>query len=122
MLARPILTGKKLFFPDYGPLKLWRPPEQLVWGVVASGSLLLLPSPALKMFALNGLLILMTIYFFGGIAIVSFFFEKKGLPRMVRIFLYSFLAIQQIALLLVVGIGLFDIWLNFRKIGLKDNN
>lgn len=122
LLARPILIGKKLFFPDYGPLKFWRPPEQLVWGVVASGGMLLLPDPTLKMFGLNGLIVLMTIYFFGGIAIVSYFFENKKLPRMVRVFLYIFIAIQQIALLLVVGIGLFDIWLNFRKIGLKDNN
>lgn len=120
LLARPILTGKKLFYPDYGPLNLWRPPEQLVWGVVAGGGMLLLPNPALKMLGLNILLVLMTIYFFCGIAIVSFFFEKKGLPRMFRVFLYSFIAIQQIALLVVVGIGLFDIWFNFRKIGSRE--
>ncbi len=121
MLAKPLLAGKKLFFPDYGPLKMWRPPEQLVWGVVASGGMLLVPDTTVKMLALNGLLVLMTIYFFAGIAIVSYFFEKKGLPRMLRIFLYSFIAIQQIALLLVVGVGLFDIWLNFRKIGQKES-
>lgn len=119
LMARPILTGKKLFYPDFGLLNLWRPPEQLVWGVIGSGGMLLLPSAAVKMVGLNGMIVLMTIYFFGGIAIVAYFFDKKKLPRLLRTFLYSLIALQQFVLLFVIGIGFFDTWLNFRKIGLK---
>jgi len=122
LLARPILTGKKLFYPDFGLLNLWRPPEQLVWGVIASGGMLLLPSGAIKMLGLNGIIVFMTIYFFGGIAIVAYFFDKKKFPRLLRTFLYSLIALQQFVLLFVIGVGFFDTWLNFRKIGIKKSD
>ena len=119
LIARPLLTGRNLFYPDFGFLSLWRPPESLVWGVIGSGAMLLLPSGGLKMLGLNGLIVLVTVYFFGGIAIVSFYFENKKFPRMLRIFVYSLIALQQIVLLIVIGIGFFDTWFNFRKIGLN---
>jgi uncharacterized protein YybS (DUF2232 family) len=56
------------------------------------------------------------VYFFQGIAVVSYFFNKKRFPRTLRIFLYSLIAIQQIILLLIIGLGIFDMWLNFRKL------
>ena len=49
-------------------------------------------------------------------AIVSFYFERKRFPRLLRIFLYSLIALQQFVLILVIGLGFFDVWLNFRKI------
>ena len=65
---------------------------------------------------MNGVIVLMTVYFFQGIAIVSFFFEKKQLPVALRFILYSLIAIQQLLLLVVIGCGFFDMWLNFRKL------
>ncbi|MBW2176623.1 MAG: DUF2232 domain-containing protein, partial [Deltaproteobacteria bacterium] len=55
-------------------------------------------------------------YFLQGIAVVSYYFEKKRFPRALRLFLYSLIALQQILLLLIIGLGLFDMWLNFRKL------
>jgi len=119
LLAKPILKSRNLYYPDFGPLNLWKAPEYLVWGVILCGGMLLLPDKSVKMFGLNGLIILMTIYFFEGIAIVSFFFEKKRFPRAFRIFLYILIALQQVMLFLVIGLGFFDMWLNFRKLGIK---
>jgi uncharacterized protein YybS (DUF2232 family) len=116
LMARLILIRKSLFFPAYGALNRWRPPDVLVWGVIGSGGLLLTGAKSLKMLGLNGLIILLTIYFFAGIAVVSFFFDKKRFPPMLRFFLYSLIALQQLFLLFVIGLGLFDTWLNFRKI------
>jgi uncharacterized protein YybS (DUF2232 family) len=116
LLAKPLLRNRRLFYPDYGPLKLWQAPEALVWGVIGCGLILLFPDNTAKMIGLNGLLILLTVYFFQGIAIVSYYFEKKALPRMPRFFLYSLIGLQQIPLLVVIGLGFFDMWLNFRKL------
>jgi uncharacterized protein YybS (DUF2232 family) len=116
LLARPLLRNRDLSSPDFGSLQLWKPPEVLVWGVIAFGVALMLPDKTIKILALNGLIVLMTIYFFGGIAIVSYFFEKKRFPIVVRVFLYSLIALQQLFLLLVIGLGFFDMWLNFRKL------
>jgi len=70
----------------------------------------------LKMIGLNGILVFFTIYFFQGIAIVSFFFDKKRFPRLLRVFLYSLIVLQQVLLFLIVGLGFFDMWLNLRKL------
>jgi uncharacterized protein YybS (DUF2232 family) len=117
LLARPVLTSRSLFYPDFGPLKLWKAPEYLVWAVIGCGLSLFLPPTALKIIGLNGLLILLTVYFFQGIAIVSFYFDKKRLPRFVRVFLYTLIGLQQLILLAVIGLGFFDLWINFRRSG-----
>ena len=80
-----------------------------------------MPGNSLKMLGLNGLLILLTVYFLQGIAVVSYYFEKKRFPRALRLFLYTLIALQQFILLLIIGLGLFDIWLNFRKLKTNKN-
>ena len=116
LLAKPILISRNLNYPGFGPLSLWKAPEYFVWVVIGCGLMLLIPKISLKLLGTNGLLILMTIYFFQGIAIVAFFFDKKQLPRFLRIVLYSLIAVQQLLLLVVIGLGFFDVWLNFRKL------
>jgi uncharacterized protein YybS (DUF2232 family) len=58
----------------------------------------------------------MFVYFFQGIAIVSFLFQKKSAPFALRSFFYILIAIQPLFMLLVIGVGLFDTWFNFRKL------
>ncbi|MDD2389829.1 MAG: YybS family protein [Desulfobacterales bacterium] len=122
LLARPLLTSQGINVPDFGPLSLWKAPEGLVWAVIGCGILILFPGKTVTLVALNGLIILMSIYFLEGIAIVSFYFEKKRFPRILRTLCYCVIAFEQVALLLVIGLGFFDIWLNFRKIQFTKNN
>jgi uncharacterized protein YybS (DUF2232 family) len=115
LLARPLLRSRHLACPDFGNLNEWKAPESLVWVVILSGLLLLVPHQGVKLLGVNGLIIMMMIYFFQGIAIVSFYFEKKQFPRMLRGLLYGLIALWQPALLLVVVAGLFDMWIDFRR-------
>jgi uncharacterized protein YybS (DUF2232 family) len=115
LLARLVLRSKELFCPDFGRLNQWKAPEHLVWVAIASGVLLLFGHPGLKMLGINGLIVIMMIYFFQGIGIVSFYFEKKQFPKILRILLYGLIAIQQPLLLVVVALGFFDIWIDFRR-------
>ena len=117
LIARPLLKSRSLSYPDFGPLNMWKAPEFLVWGVIGCGLALFLPSAIINTIGMNGLLILMTVYFFQGIAIVSFYFEKKRFPRIVRLFLYTLIALQHLILLAVIGLGFFDMWINFRRSG-----
>jgi uncharacterized protein YybS (DUF2232 family) len=112
-----LLRRRGLPVPDYGPLDHWKAPEMLVWPVIACGILLLVPSLVAKTVGLNGLVILMVVYFFQGMAIIAYFFGKKRIPRIARIVLYALIALQQIVMLGVIGVGFFDTWFNFRKIG-----
>jgi len=121
LLARPLLAARRLPIPAYGPLNRWRAPEHLVWGLIVCGAMVAFAGGALKLLGLNGLLVLLVVYFFQGIAIVAFFFEKKGFPRLLRVFIYSLVAVQQMLVLVVIALGLFDTWFNFRKLGSQDS-
>jgi len=122
LLARVILKRKNMLVLENAPLSTWKAPENLVWGIIGSIFLLLMPSIVLKTIGINGLIILMTVYFFQGIAIVSFYLEKKNVPFPMRVLFYGLIAIQQIFALIVIGLGLFDVWINFRRIGINNNN
>ena len=117
LAARGVCQRRGLPFPDYGALNRWKAPELMVWGVIGSGVLLLVPTLAAKMVGLNGLVVFMVIYFFQGMAVVAFFFQKKQIPRLARMVLYGLIAVQQLVMLAVIGVGFFDTWFNFRKLG-----
>ncbi|MDL2329271.1 YybS family protein [Desulfosarcina sp. OttesenSCG-928-A07] len=115
--GRSLVTRSGLTFPDYGRLNRWRAPEGLVWGMIASIAILvLMSSTGFRLLGISGLLVMMVIYFMQGIAIVSFFLEKNKLSRAVRVLVYSLIAFQQILVLIVVSIGFFDVWIDFRKL------
>ena len=122
LMARGILPVKGIFFPDFGALNQWKAPDALIWILIGCGGMLLMPVTGLKMLGLNGLLILLVVYFLQGIAVVSYYFDKKRFPRALRLFLYSLIALQQFILLLVIGLGLFDMWLNFRKLNTQNKS
>jgi uncharacterized protein YybS (DUF2232 family) len=117
--ARPIMERRGLDYPDFGRLNHWRAPEPLIWGLIGCGLIMLMPITGVRFLGVNGLLVLLTIYFIQGIAVVSYFFEKKKLPRAVRVVLYMMVALQQLLLLVIICIGIFDLWINFRKIDTK---
>jgi uncharacterized protein YybS (DUF2232 family) len=116
LISKQVLVKKNLFYPDFGTLNLWKAPEYLVWVVIASSLMLFIPDKSIKVTGINILLILMAVYFFQGIAIVSFYFKKKQLPQALKVFLYSLIALQHIIFLFIIGLGFFDVWLNVRKI------
>ncbi len=115
LLGRHLLKSRQMVYPAYGRLNLWQAPDVLVWGIIGCGLLMLVPDDFAKTIGLNGLLTLMMIYFFQGVAIVSFFFEKKQVPRFAKVLLYALLVLQEV-LLVVIVIGFIDVWANFRKV------
>jgi len=120
LIARPMLKGKSLFFPDFGKLNHWKAPENLIWGIIASGILLFFPDRGLKMVGASIFIILGAIYFFHGMAIVSFYFEKKNIPKMMRSLFYFLMVTQYFLWFIIIGLGVFDMWLDFRKISPKN--
>ena len=97
-------------------LTLWKTPEFIVWFVIAGGLMALLPMGDLKLLGFNLLIVIGTIYFFQGLAIVSFYFEKWKMPFFVKGFVYAVLFLQQFALMATAVLGLFDVWFDFRKL------
>ncbi len=101
----------------------WKGPEPMVWGLIACGFVLFIPGlQFLRIFAFNILLVIGATYFIQGFAIIAYFFHKNNVPRFLRGLTYVLIAFEQIFTLLVVGLGLFDLWGDFRRLGKNNLN
>ncbi len=117
LIIKKLLLRKGILLKSMENLNQYKAPDYLVWVVIVLGSILLLPMEAPKYVSINCLLVLMLVYFFQGIAVVSFFFQTKRSPAALKVFCYSLIAVQIYFLILVIGLGFFDNWINFRKLG-----
>jgi len=100
-------------------LTLWKTPEFIVWFAIAGGLMVLLPVKDFKMGGINLLVVMGTIYFLHGLAIMAFYFEKWKLPFFIKGFLYALLFLLQFASMATAALGLFDIWFDFRRLARK---
>lgn len=117
LLIKKLLLKKGIIVKSIENLNQWKAPDYLVFGVIGFSIVIFLPLGVLKLLAVNCLIILMFVYFFQGIAVVSFFFQTKRAPFALRFFFYVLITIQPLFMFLVIGFGLFDTWFNFRKLG-----
>ena len=100
-------------WPEY---KYWKLPERLIWAVIFSAMLALIPLQPLQPMGINLLLLVGLFYIFQGIAILVYFLDKWNMPIMLRLPLYAIAVIQSAGTLLLLVIGIADIWLDFRRI------
>jgi len=119
LLGRRILRLAGLEYPVFENTDRWQAPEILVWGLIAAGFSLFFPLGSVKLIAINGLIVLMTVYLFQGISILLFFLNKYHVPPWIRGAIYLLLFFQQVFLLFVALAGVFDQWIDFRKIHKK---
>lgn len=103
----------------FQPLASWHASDQLVWGFIASGILLLFPPGESKILGGNLLIVFMLLYFFQGLALVAYFFERRGVKPLWQFFSYLLLLVWPLLGLIVALFGLFDIWLDFRKLRIR---
>lgn len=97
-------------------LTTWRSPEPLVWLVIVAGAVAWAAEGGLYWASVNLLVILGVIYFFQGMAVIAFWFEKKNAPRFLRVGLYLLIVVEAFLAVGVALAGLFDIWFNFRRL------
>lgn len=119
ILSRPLFRAGGLSYPDFGDVTRWHTPEFMVWGVIVAGFALFLQATGIRFIAENLLVVLGVTYLFHGLSIMSFFFEKYRMPNWARTVMYFLVFIQQIFLILLALAGLFDQWVDFRKIHKK---
>jgi len=121
LAAQRLFRVKALPFPTIGRLNRWKAPEPLIWVVIACGAAAFLPQAGVRWAGINGLLILASIYFFQGIAIAAFYFDKKKLPGLLRVVLYGMILLQPLVFLVIILLGFFDMWADFRRINRNSN-
>jgi uncharacterized protein YybS (DUF2232 family) len=64
----------------------------------------------------NVVLICSLVYFFQGLAILAYSFSRFQVPRFFRWTAYLLLILLKPAMLLVILMGLIDLWLDFRQL------
>jgi len=109
---------------EAGDLTLWTAPEKLVWALVGALAVVTLDYmgfnlPGFAPVARNLLLVLAAIYFFHGLAVAAFYVRRHLHARWLRGLAYAFFFMPpnlMMSVLMVAGVGLFDMWANFRRL------
>ncbi len=110
-------AGKqRLSYTLLGDLSKWSAPDWLVWLLLATGFGWFVPLGPVQDIALNGLLSIAAIYFCQGIAIIAFYFQVLSVPGFVRAIAYIFAVAQPVLAALVCLGGIFDMWIDFRRL------
>jgi uncharacterized protein YybS (DUF2232 family) len=109
LFARGRYTVPGRAFPE------WKAPEWLVWLLITAGFLVVLVDGPPGTFALNLLVILLPVYFLQGLAVIDCFFRRKAFSPIFRAIGYVLVTLVNPLPLLVAGIGVFDLWADFRK-------
>lgn len=100
-----------------GPERLdeWGMPYPWVWVTILGGGLLLLPVEILGAVGVNLLILMGSLHLLQGMAVISNLFRQRRVPPFLRVVVYVLAFLQQVLLVAIAAIGLFDLWFDFRK-------
>ncbi|MBW1779719.1 MAG: DUF2232 domain-containing protein [Deltaproteobacteria bacterium] len=116
VIAKPLFKMRNLAYPDFISMDRWQAPDNLVWGLIAAGFALFFSSGSIEFLAINTLIVILAIYLFHGLSIIVFFLNKYNVPSWIRLGIYFLIIVQQLLLAVLTFAGLFDQWVDFRKI------
>lgn len=120
LLVRRLPHARGSLLPAGDP-KEWKSPELLVWGFIGAGfCALVFEDGWIRTLSLNLFLVSLVFYFFQGLAIIAYYFHHKNVPVFLRGLGYTLIFLEQVIMLIVVGLGLFDLWGDFRRLNKKD--
>jgi len=108
------LYGPGLF--SSGAFSEWLCSENLVWGFIISGASLFLGQGMIADAGLNVFLVMLVIYFTQGLSIVVYFLKARNVQVFFWFVLFILIFVQPLLIGLVAGLGVFDIWADFRKL------
>jgi len=94
----------------------WQLPDKLIWLIILFGILALVSVYPLRKIGINGLILLSIVYCFQGLSIGVFFMQKWNIPAIFSVFFYVMIIFQSFGTVLLLFLGIADIWFNFRKL------
>ena len=119
VIAKPLFKIRHLPYPSFSAMDRWQAPDFLVWGLIASGFALFFFTGGIEVLAINALIVILAVYLCHGLSIVLFFLNKYHVSSWIRVGVYFLIIAQQLFLAILALAGLFDQWVDFRKIHRK---
>lgn len=112
------LSGRqqRVGYTLFGDLARWSAPDWLIWALLVSGFGLFIPAAPLSTIALNCFMCVAAIYFCQGLAIMAFYFKVLSMPPLARGLIYFVTGVQPVLAVLVCVAGIFDLWIDFRRL------
>lgn len=110
-----ILLPKLNCGQPWAKYRYWNLPEKLIWGLIISAILALVPGETTQIAGINGLIIFALLYCFQGLAVLIYQMHRWRVPRMVRSIVYIIMILQSFGTIVLVGLGIADVWLETRR-------
>lgn len=92
----------------------WKLPELLIWVIITAAVSAFWGKGVFNVCGENVLLVLSSLYFLQGMAVVAFYFERLKVHVFIRWIIYILLCIQWYGLIFIVIIGVSDVWFDLR--------
>jgi len=121
MVAGNQLLSRKTGIGPWPEYRFWTLPDKLIWALIISAVLVVLPLEPGRTVGLNMLLVTGLLYCFQGIAIVLFYFYKWSVPRFLRAIIYVILFFQSFGAIFLAILGVIDIWFDLRRLHSAEN-
>ena len=110
-------AGKqRLPYKLFGDMVRWSTPQWLIWVFIATGFALFIPLAPARTAALDGFICVAAVYFCQGLAVIAFYLKMLSMPAPWRGVIYFVAAAQPLLAALVSGVGVFDLWVDFRRL------
>ncbi len=93
----------------------------LIWLLIPAGFAMLAGSPVITTPALNVLVVILTLYFLQGLAVLTTIIARQSFAGVMRVMLFLMLLFQPYLAALVAAIGIFDLWGDFRTPRKREN-
>jgi uncharacterized protein YybS (DUF2232 family) len=94
----------------------WLCSENLIWGFILSGAALFLGQGMVADAGMNVFLVMLVVYFTQGLSIVVHFLKVRKVQTFFWFVLFILIFVQPLLIGLVAGLGVFDIWADFRRL------
>ncbi len=111
--------GRSRPWPRY---QYWSLPDKLIWGLIISGIMALIPEETLRLCGINGLIVFAFLFCIQGLAILVFLLNKWNIPKMMRSIIYLVIILQSFGTVILLGTGIANVWFDLRKLISEQNN
>lgn len=96
-----------------GFFKFWKAPEFFIWPTIGVAVVMIFFEGSIRDFGVNGFKVAMSVYAIQGLAVLTCLFEAWGVRGLFRTVAFAIALLLMLPL--VLSLGFFDLWFDFRS-------